>query len=99
MKTLDLNISLLMFGYLLSFFRDIFIAMLHLLSSKKHIIENILRIYIKTSGNTLCIDIDPKYDIRQIKNIVAPKIGLEPNELKVIFAGKELSDNIIIGIC
>ncbi|KAF7268233.1 hypothetical protein GWI33_018599 [Rhynchophorus ferrugineus] len=73
--------------------------MLQLLSSKKHIIENILRIYIKTSGNTLCIDIDPKYDIRQIKNIVAPKIGLEPDELKVIFAGKELADNIVIEDC
>lgn len=74
--------------------------MLQLLSAKKKIIKDLLSIYVKTtSGNTLSIDIDPKYDISQVKKIVAPKIGLQPEELKVIFAGKELADNIIIEEC
>lgn len=72
--------------------------MLHLLTSKKHIIHNLLSIYVKTtSGNTLCIDIDPKCPVSHLKKIVAPQIGLQPAELKVIFAGKELGDDIIIG--
>lgn len=89
-----------MLRYILSFLRIIATKMLQLLSSRKHLIENVLRIYIKTtSGSTLSIEIDPKYDIKQIKNLVASKIGAQPEELKIIFAGKELGDNIIIEEC
>lgn len=89
-----------MLRFFTSLISNVFLRMLELLSSKKHIIKNILSIYIKTtSGNTLSIDIDPKYDISQIKKIVAPQIGLQPEELKVIFAGKELGDDIVIEEC
>ncbi|XP_050303446.1 E3 ubiquitin-protein ligase parkin [Anthonomus grandis grandis] len=89
-----------MIRFLLSIFQNIFEKMLQLLVSKKHVIHNLLSIYIKTtSGNTLCIDIDPKCDISHIKKIVAPQIGLQPDEVKVIFAGKELGDDIIIEEC
>lgn len=72
--------------------------MLQLVTSKQHIITNLLSIYVKTtSGSTLCVELDPKCDISQVKRIVAPKMGLQPGELKVIFAGKELSDDVIIG--
>ncbi|ERL88686.1 hypothetical protein D910_06069 [Dendroctonus ponderosae] len=87
-----------MLRFLTSFFGNLFQIMLHLLTWKKNIIQNLLSIYVKTiGGSTLCIDVDPKCKVSYIKKLVAPQLGLEPNEMKVIFAGKELGDDIVIG--
>lgn len=73
--------------------------MLQFLSFGKKTIENSLSIYVKTNtGNTLSLDINPKWDIKNVKEIVAPQLGLTPDEVKIIFAGKELGDNIIIEV-
>ncbi|ERL88685.1 hypothetical protein D910_06069 [Dendroctonus ponderosae] len=86
-----------MLRFLTSFFGNLFQIMLHLLTWKKNIIQNLLSIYVKTiGGSTLCIDVDPKCKVSYIKKLVAPQLGLEPNEMKVIFAGKELGDDIVI---
>jgi parkin len=37
-------------------------------------------------------------DIKNVKEIVAPKLGLQPQEVKIIFAGKELLDSTIIEV-
>lgn len=62
-------------------------------------LKNSLNIFIKcNTGNTLAVDLDPKCDIKDVKNIIAPKIGASPEELKIIFAGKELEDSIVIEV-
>ncbi|XP_019873597.1 E3 ubiquitin-protein ligase parkin isoform X2 [Aethina tumida] len=74
--------------------------MLQLLWFGKKTISNNLNIYIKTStGNTLTVDLDPNWDIKNVKEIVAPQLGLQPEEVKIIFAGKELGDKITIAEC
>ncbi|KAJ8918341.1 hypothetical protein NQ315_008034 [Exocentrus adspersus] len=80
--------------------KNILHRMLQLLSFGQKTITNSLNIYIKTSGgNTLSVDLDPTWDIKNVKQFVAPKLGLEPEEVKIIFAGKELGDRIRIAEC
>lgn len=74
-------------------------AMLELLSLSKKTITNSLNIYIKSNtGSTLSVSLDPKWDIKNVKEVIAPKLGLSPEEVKIIFAGKELEDSIIIEV-
>ncbi|KAG5877385.1 hypothetical protein JTB14_027996 [Gonioctena quinquepunctata] len=74
--------------------------MLQLLSFGKKNISKSLSIFVKTSGgNTLAVDLDPTWDIKNLKEIVASQLGLEPDEVKIIFAGKELGDKIKISEC
>lgn len=62
-------------------------------------ITNKLSIYIKTNtGRSLAVDLNPKWDIREVKEFVAPQLDLLPDEVKIIFAGKELGDDIIIEV-
>jgi parkin len=44
------------------------------------------------------VDLDPKWYIKNVKEIVAPRLGLSPEEVKIIFAGKELHDLIVIEV-
>lgn len=73
--------------------------MLQFLSFSRKTISNSLSIYIKTNnGNTLSVDLDPNWDIKDVKEFVAPQLGLDPGEVKIIFAGKELGDSITISV-
>lgn len=73
--------------------------MLNLFSFGTRTIKNTLNIYIKTNtGKSVSVDLDPKMDIKNVKEIVAPKLGLQPQEVKIIFAGKELLDSTIIEV-
>lgn len=88
----------------MSFVFDVFLriveSMLHFLSLGKRTIKNTLSIYVKTNtGNTLSVDLDPKWDIKNVKEVVAPKLGLTPEEVKIIFAGKELDDSTVVEEC
>lgn len=86
-------------SFLINFFKNLFHNMLQLLSFSKKKLTNTLSIYIKTNtGNTLAVDLDPKWDIKNVKEFVAPQLGLQPDEVKIIFAGKELSDNTIVEV-
>ncbi|XP_039284843.1 E3 ubiquitin-protein ligase parkin [Nilaparvata lugens] len=79
---------------------DILNSMLQFFRLGKKSISNSLNIYIKSNtGNTLSIELDPKWDIKNVKEVIAPKLGLPPNEVKIIFAGKELDDSITIEEC
>lgn len=66
--------------------------MLQLLSFSKKTLKNTLSIYVKFNRDTLSVDLDPQWQIRDVKEFVAPQLGLQPEEVKIIFAGKELSD-------
>lgn len=72
--------------------------MLQLLSFGKKTIKNTLSIYVQFNRNTLPVDLNPKWAIKDVKEFVAPQLGLQPNEVKIIFAGKELSDTTILEV-
>lgn len=58
-----------------------------------------MNIFIKcNSGRTLAVDLDPKWDIKNVKNVIAPKLGMNPEDVKIIFAGRELLDSTIIEV-
>ncbi|KAK9745069.1 Ubiquitin family [Popillia japonica] len=81
-------------------FRSISNRMLQLFWFGKKTISNSLSIYIKTNtGSTLSVDLDPNWYIKNVKEHIAPKLGLHPEEMKIIFAGKELSDSIMLADC
>jgi parkin len=89
-------------SFIINFFKDFFQAMLELFSFGKKKIKNRLSIFIKTTnGKSLSVDLDPKWDIKEVKELVAPQLGLQPEEVKIIFAGKELDDSttISVGVC
>lgn len=87
-------------SFFFAFLRNLLQSMLQLLSLSKRTISNTLSVYIKTNtGNTLSVDLDPKWDIKNVKEIVAPRLGLTPEEVKIIFAGKELHDSTVIEEC
>lgn len=70
-----------------------------LLSIGRSTLKNTLFVYIKTNtGATLPLSLDPKWDIKTVKQTVAPKLGLEPQEVKIILAGKELCDTTVIEV-
>lgn len=86
--------------FIINVLKGIVHRMLQLFSFGKQTISNSLSIYIKTStGNTLAVDLDPKWDIKDVKEFVASQLGLQPEEVKIIFAGKELSDATTIAVC
>lgn len=85
--------------FLINFFRDIIYAMIQLLSFGRNKIQNSLSVYIKSNtGSTISIELDPEWDIKNVKEIIAPKLGMTPEEVKIIFAGKELSDSTHISV-
>ncbi|XP_075212405.1 E3 ubiquitin-protein ligase parkin [Lycorma delicatula] len=78
----------------------IFRSMLQVLRFGRRSINNSLNIYIKSNtGSTLTVELDPKWDIKNVKEVIAPQLGLPPDEVKIILAGKELDDSIIIEEC
>ncbi|KAG8037633.1 hypothetical protein G9C98_005844 [Cotesia typhae] len=87
-------------NFLLSIIRNAIIKMLELIWFGKRKITNSLSIYIKTNtGNTLTVDLDPKWDIKNVKEILAPQMGMPAEDIKIIFAGKELHNSTIIEEC
>lgn len=50
------------------------------------------------TGNTFPVDLDPKWDIKNVKEIVAFQMGISPEDIKIIFAGKELHNSTIIEV-
>lgn len=79
-------------SFIINFFKNLIHNMLQLLSFSRKTLKNTLNIYVKFNRDTLSVDLDPKWEIREVKELVAPQLGLQPNEVKIIFAGKELSD-------
>jgi len=86
-------------SFLFDLVKNAFLGMLQLLWFGKRKISNSLSIYIKTNtGSTLSVELDPKWDIKNLKKIVAPQMGMAPEDIKIIFAGKELHNSIIIEV-
>ncbi|XP_053593291.1 E3 ubiquitin-protein ligase parkin isoform X1 [Microplitis demolitor] len=87
-------------NFLLSIIRNAILNMLELIWFGKRKITNSLSVYIKTNtGSTLTVDLDPKWDIKNVKEILAPQMGMPAEDIKIIFAGKELHNSTIIEEC
>jgi parkin len=86
-------------SFILALFRRFIEKMLQIFSTGTRSIKNTINVYIKTNtGKSVSVDLDPKMDIKDVKELVAPKIGMQPEEVKIIFAGKELLDSTIIEV-
>lgn len=86
-------------SFLFDLVKSAFLGMLQLLWFGKRKISNSLSVYIKTNtGSTLSVELDPKWDIKNLKEIVAPQMGMAPEDIKIIFAGKELHNSTIIEV-
>ena len=86
-------------SFLFDLIRNAFFSMLEIIWFGKKKISNSLSIYVKTNtGKTLPVDLDPKWDIKNVKEIVAEKMGMPAEEIKIIFAGKELHNSTIIEV-
>lgn len=73
--------------------------MLQLLSFGRKKLKNTLNIYVKSSNTTVSVDLNPAdQTIKELKEIVAPQLNLSVEDIKIIFAGKELMDSTIIGV-
>ncbi|VVC31989.1 E3 ubiquitin-protein ligase parkin,Ubiquitin-related domain,IBR domain,Ubiquitin domain [Cinara cedri] len=60
-------------------------------------ITNSLLIFVKSNtGTVVPVGLDPKWEVRDVKEFVAPKLGMIPEELTIIFAGKELHDSELL---
>ncbi|XP_058984066.1 E3 ubiquitin-protein ligase parkin isoform X1 [Musca domestica] len=87
-------------SFLFDLIKSFITKMLEILSFGRKTITNTLNIYVKTNtGKTLSVNLEPQWDIKNVKEIVAPQMGLQPEEVKIIFAGKELSDATTIKEC
>lgn len=87
-------------GSIIIIFKNFWHKLLQLIFWSSSRTDNALYIYIKTNtGSTVPVQLEPDLDIRNVKGIVAPKLGLRPEEVKIIFAGKELSDATTLAVC
>lgn len=86
--------------FILDFFRNFFNSLSMILSFGRKKLTNSLSIYVKsnTGKGTISLELNPECDIKDVKELVAPQLGLSPEEVKIIFAGKELSDSTQISV-
>lgn len=55
--------------------------------------EPIMQIFVKTlKGYTITLDVDPSYDIEYVKYLICKKGYGTPDQMRIIFAGKQLED-------
>jgi len=83
---------------LIGVFFEKLLAMIGLSSGITAVGPNTLRVFIKYSGKTVQVDLDPSWTVKKVKDIVAPKLNSSPEEIKIIFAGTELPDNFVLQV-
>lgn len=56
-----------------------------------------VRIFVKCPNNTITLNVESTDSIENIKSIIKDKINISHNQLRLIFAGKQLENNNTIG--
>lgn len=58
---------------------------------------NSLKINIRVGVDTsVQLEVDPKWTVGKVKEILAPKVKCSPLEIRIIFAGRELDNSTIL---
>lgn len=92
-----------MLEWLLGPFHEILRRMLSFLglaSAARSLEQKGTQIVIKSmNGGSLSIFLQSGWTILDVKKHIGPRLGLEPAEIKIIFAGKELRDDVSLDAC
>lgn len=93
----------MVFHALYSLFRrfvDAILQMLGVSSSSPRIggSPNTLHVHVKYAGRTVQVDLDPSWSVSRVKDEIAPLLKVNPNEIKIIFAGNELPDSFLLEV-
>ena len=52
-----------------------------------------------SSGGSIVLQLEPSWTIKDVKLHISPKLKLAPEEIKILFAGKELGDSVLVDSC
>lgn len=59
-----------------------------------------LEVFVRTNtGEKVSVCLDPSWTVQQVKTTLAPKLKSNCQDIRIIFAGKELPDNMVIQQC
>ena len=51
------------------------------------------------SNNPIAIEVDPKWDIRRLKQVISGRLRIPQQEVRIIFQGRELADIMRLEVC
>ncbi|XP_076372549.1 E3 ubiquitin-protein ligase parkin isoform X3 [Tachypleus tridentatus] len=96
MATFIINHVVSLFG---SFISSILVS-LGIIKRKNTVDMNKLRINVRFNGQiSVPLDINPQWTISQMKETLSSKLNVLPEDLSIIFAGKELDDDLCVENC
>lgn len=72
-------------SFIINFIRLVLDTMLELFSFGRKGISNKLPIFVKTNtGKQISLNLDPDWNISNVKKLVAPSLGISPNEVRLM---------------
>lgn len=75
--------KIIFMSFIINFIRLVIDTMLELFSFGRKGISNKLPIFVKTNtGKQISLNLDPDWNISNVKKLVAPSLGISPNEVR-----------------